>query len=101
MEKFPLLFWLFEILWGAVEPDDLTKVEGIGPKTAGVFNTADITTFAQLAGFDVEKLQTLLDDAGIRLGDPSTWPEQAKLAASGDWDVLQKLQDELQGGRRA
>ncbi|MBC8496999.1 MAG: hypothetical protein H8D37_04990 [Chloroflexi bacterium] len=47
------------------------------------------------------KLQTLLDDAGIRLGNPATWPEQARLAASGDWDALEKLQDELQGGRRA
>ncbi len=82
------------------EPDDLTKIEGIGPKIASVFNAAGITNFAQLAGFDVEKLQKILDDAGIRLGDPSTWAEQAKLAAEGDWDALQKLQDELQGGRR-
>ena len=83
-----------------VEPDDLTKIEGIGPKISSVFNAEGITTFAQLAGFDAEKLQKLLDDAGIRLGDPSTWPEQAKLAAQGDWAALEKLQDELQGGRR-
>ena len=82
------------------EPDDLTKIEGIGPKIASVFNAAGITNFSQLAGFDVDKLQQILDEADIRLGDPSTWAEQAKLAAKGDWDALQKLQDELQGGRR-
>ena len=32
--------------------------------------------------------------------DPSTWPEQASLAAAGEWDALQALQDELKGGRR-
>ncbi|MBC8505988.1 MAG: hypothetical protein ISR58_05095 [Anaerolineales bacterium] len=83
-----------------VEHDDLSKIEGIGPKIASVFNAAGITSFAQLAGFDVEKMQQILDDAGIRLGNPSTWAEQAKLAAEGDWGALQKLQDELQGGRR-
>jgi hypothetical protein len=29
-----------------------------------------------------------------------TWPEQAKLAASGEWEALEKLQDELKGGKR-
>lgn len=82
------------------EPDDLTKIEGIGPKIASVFNASGISTFSQLAGFDVEKLQQILDEADVRLGDPSTWAEQAKLAAEGDWDALDKLQDELQGGRR-
>lgn len=82
------------------EPDDLTKIEGIGPKIASVFNAAGIATFSQLAGFDVEKLQQILDDAEIRLGDPSTWAEQANLAAERNWDALEKLQDELQGGRR-
>jgi hypothetical protein len=32
--------------------------------------------------------------------DASTWPQQAKLAAKGDWDGLEKLQDELSGGRK-
>lgn len=83
-----------------VAPDDLTRIEGIGPKIASVFQDAGITTFASLAEVDVAKLQGILDAAEIRLGDPSTWPEQAKLAASGDWAALEKLQDELQGGRR-
>lgn len=82
------------------EPDDLTKIEGIGPKIAATFQGAGITTFAQLAATEVEKLQAILDEVGIRLGDPATWPEQAQLAAAKDWEALETLQDELQGGRR-
>lgn len=82
-----------------VEPDDLTKIEGIGPKIASVFQSVGITTFAKLADTEVSALQQALDDAGIRLGNPETWPQQARLAASGDWEALEKLQDELQGGR--
>jgi hypothetical protein len=81
------------------EPDDLTKVEGIGPKIAATFQGAGINTFEQLAATDVERLQEILDNAGIRLGNPATWPEQARLAAAEDWEALETLQDELQGGR--
>jgi len=81
------------------EPNDLTKIEGIGPKIAATFQAAGINTFAQLAETDVEKLQAILDGAGIRLGNPATWPKQARLAAAGEWEALETLQDELQGGR--
>lgn len=81
------------------EPDDLTKVEGIGPKIAATFQGAGINTFEQLAATDVERLQTILDNAGIHLGNPATWPEQARLAAAEEWEALKTLQDELQGGR--
>jgi len=45
-------------------------------------------------------LQTILDESGIGLAWPETWPEQAQLAAAGDWGELEALQDELQRGRR-
>jgi hypothetical protein len=32
--------------------------------------------------------------------NPEGWIEQARLAAQGDWEELQKLQEELVGGRR-
>jgi predicted flap endonuclease-1-like 5' DNA nuclease len=83
------------------EPDNLAKIEGIGPKISSVFQSAGISTFAQMAESEVTVLQQILDDAGIRLGDPTTWPQQAKLASSGDWDALEKLQDELLGGRQS
>jgi predicted flap endonuclease-1-like 5' DNA nuclease len=90
-----------EKLRGQIEPDDLKRIEGIGPKISGVLADAGIMTFGQLADADVGRLQQVLTDAGMTLADPASWPEQARLAAAGDWTALEKLQDELQGGRRA
>ena len=81
--------------------DDLTKVEGIGPKISEILASAGFPTFATLAEADVEKLREVLAEAGSRYKshDPETWPAQAKLAAEGKWDELKKWQDELDGGR--
>jgi len=81
-------------------PDDLKLIEGIGPKISSLLNAAGIFTFAQLTNTAVADLQAVLDKAGLRLGDPATWPEQAALAAKGDLAGLQALQDTLKGGRR-
>jgi predicted flap endonuclease-1-like 5' DNA nuclease len=80
--------------------DDLKRIKGIGPKISGVLQAASINTFAQLAETDVERLKQILIEAGVRLTDPGTWPQQAGLAAAGDWEALKRLQDELKGGRR-
>lgn len=84
-----------------LDPDPLKRIEGIGPKVAGLLEQAGILTFAQLAKTDVERLRAILDDAGLRFMKPDSWPQQAALAADEDWDGLAKLQDELKGGRRA
>jgi hypothetical protein len=84
-----------------VEPDDLKKIEGIGPKVASLLNEAGITTFQQMVAAGAEKLESILDEASLQMIDADTWPEQAKLAAAGDWEALSKLQDELKGGKRA
>jgi len=81
-------------------PDDLVAIEGIGPKIAGVLKAAGITTFADLAATDVERLSEILHEANLRLADPTTWPEQAQLAAEGKWDEFKALQGSLKGGRR-
>lgn len=81
------------------EPDDLKKIEGIGPKVASLLNENGITTFAQLAEASVEKLDEILDANKLQMMHPGSWPQQAKLAAAGDWEALEKLQEELQGGR--
>jgi predicted flap endonuclease-1-like 5' DNA nuclease len=84
-------------------PDDLKQIEGIGPKIASVLQVAGIVTFAQLAATDVGRIEEILeaeDPRLRRLADPGTWPEQASLAAAGDWKGLETLQNQLKGGRR-
>lgn len=80
--------------------DDLTKIEGIGPKIKGVLQDAGIKTFADLAQADGAQLRAILDAAGLRVNDPTTWPEQATLAAAGQWAALQQVQASLDAGRR-
>lgn len=81
--------------------DDLAKIEGIGPKIAEVLQVAGINTFASLATKTAEEIKTILDAAegNFNLADPTTWAQQAQLAADGKWDELQTLQDELKGGK--
>lgn len=82
------------------QEDDLTKIEGIGPKVAQVLKVAGITTFAALSQAETEELKKSLHAAGLQMMNPEGWIEQAELAAKGDWERLRKLQDELKGGRR-
>jgi len=85
----------------ASEPDDLTKVEGIGPMYASLLIDAGVTTYAQLAALSQDAIEKHIKDAGKRRpASVETWAEQAGLAAKGDWDGLEKLQASLDGGRR-
>ncbi len=81
--------------------DDLKKIEGIGPKIATLLNDNGIRTWAKLADTPVDALQAILRKAGDRfkMHDPSSWPDQARLAAEGRWQELDELQDILLGGR--
>jgi len=83
------------------KPDDLKKIEGIGPKIAELLTNAGIPTFADLGSSSPDKLKEILTEAGSRyqMHDPTTWPDQAKLAANGKWDELKTLQDNLKGGK--
>lgn len=80
--------------------NDLTIVEGIGPKINELFNNAGIKTFVQLAAATVPQMRKILDDGGsrFRIANPSTWAQQAALAADNKWDELKKLQDKLSAG---
>jgi len=83
------------------EPDDLTKVEGIGPKYRDVLLAAGIDTYEKLSQLSEDEIVEIIKQGGARKSASiSTWAEQAKLAAAGDWDALQALQDQLSGGRR-
>lgn len=85
----------------ATVADDLTKIEGIGPKIAELLVAANIKTFAGLGKASAKKIKTILDAAGSKFAvhDPTSWPKQAKLAAAGQWEELDKLQAELKGGK--
>jgi predicted flap endonuclease-1-like 5' DNA nuclease len=84
--------------------ENLQIVEGIGPKIAGILRAAGVQTYAQLAELEPDGLRQILRDRDpnlLRLADPTTWPEQARLAAEGKWEALATFQQELKGGRRA
>ncbi len=85
-----------------IEPNDLTVIEGIGPKIQGLLKESGIDTWSTLAEATVAKLQSILEDAGdrYRMHNPSTWPKQAEMAAAGEWDKLREYQDFLDGGRK-
>jgi F-type H+-transporting ATPase subunit gamma len=80
--------------------DNLTRIEGIGPKIAAALNAAGIYTYAQLAHASEAQLTAALQAAKLRFA-PSlpTWPQQAAYAAQGDWDGLEAFQSQLTAGR--
>ncbi len=81
--------------------DNLKIIEGIGPKIEELLNKAGIATFQQLATSPLTSLEKVLADAGPRyqMHVPSTWSEQAKLAATGKIEELKAWQAELKGGK--
>ena len=80
--------------------DDLTLVEGVGPKIEEVLLAAGIDTHAKLAVTPVEELRRILDAAGPQFNraNPATWARQAALAVRSDWAELRRWQDELIAG---
>jgi len=77
-----------------VKPNNLQIIEGIGPKMESVLNENDVVTWSDLAARTVPELRGILDKYGNRyqIIDPTTWLEQARLAAGGKVNELIKLQ---------
>lgn len=74
--------------------DDLTRIEGIGPKTAIVLNQSGIHTYETLSETSLSSLKQILEEAGaayLRHGH-ETWAKQALLAANGEWEALEAWQ---------
>jgi F-type H+-transporting ATPase subunit gamma len=86
----------------STKPDDLTKIEGIGPKMSAALIAEGYETFEKIAAASEEGLRTAIENQGLRFA-PSllTWADQAKFAARGDWDGLKMLQDSLTAGRKS
>ena len=85
----------------AFKQDDLKAIEGIGPATEKLLHSNGIKTWRELANTEASAIKAMLTAAGSRfaLGDPTTWPKQAELAADGKFDELREYQDFLDGGR--
>lgn len=77
--------------------DDLKIIEGIGPKIEQLLNAKGIYTFEALAVCKPDWIRKMLQEAGpnYAIHDPGIWPKQSQLAATGQWDALKKLQDQL------
>jgi len=58
------------------------------------------TSFDSLANADPAEVTNVLNEAGLQMMNPEGWIDQAEFAAKEDGDGLQKLPDELKGGRR-
>lgn len=84
----------------AAKPDDLTKIEGVGPKAAEALIAAGIATFSDMATAEADAMRTILTEASPRLAhlDPGSWAKQAKMAVDGKWDELKEWQDNAKGG---
>lgn len=74
----------------AFDPEDLTRIEGIGPKIKAGLREHGVSTFAQSAVMDVEALRAVLREIGIAADRPPGLDRP-------NW--LQKLQENLMGGR--
>lgn len=89
------------VLGKTIVLDDLTVVEGIGPKISELCSGVGVTTWRQLADTDVAELQSILDAAGSRytVHKPATWSHQAELLAAGRWAEFRAFTEELKGGK--
>jgi predicted flap endonuclease-1-like 5' DNA nuclease len=67
--------------------DDFTCIVGIGPKVSSVLKSAGINTFEKLGSTEVSRIREILDNENpnlLRLVNPETWPEQARMVSEGD-----------------
>ncbi len=65
--------------------DDLTRLEGIGPRMAAALTAEGLGTFDTLAASTAESLRLALAHQGLRFAPTlTTWPAQARLLADGD-----------------
>lgn len=84
--------------------DDLTVIEGIGPKISDALRKAGITTYAALAAAPEARIREILDGSGLRIvGSVSssvpTWAHQASLAAAENWTELETWKAEHKLGK--
>ena len=86
--------------YAKLKSDNLQIIEGIGPKMDEVLKANGVENWSALASQISESLRAILDKYGdsYRIIDPTTWPQQAKMAVDGNYDGLIALQKNLDTG---
>lgn len=83
-----------------IRMNDLTVIEGIGPAIAHLCINRGFTTWWSMANADLSVLRSTLAEAGpkFQVHDPTSWPQQARLLANGEWDRFARLAQALRDG---
>ncbi len=89
------------VIQAKIVADDITIIEGLGPKAAEALIASGIDTFSKLASSSKEEIEAILEasESKVQHLDPTTWAKQAALAAEGKMDELKALQEELNNGK--
>lgn len=85
-----------------IKHNDLTEIEGIGPKIAAILTDNGLDTWAALAEKSPEEIKSVLLEKGGKgyaRFNPGTWPTQAGLLAEGKFAEFEELTDKLVGGK--
>ena len=73
----------------AAAPDDLTQLNGIGPRISTILSDGGVTTYDALEHTDTSELRKIIAQGGaLPPSSLDTWPTQASYAARGDWQGL-------------
>ncbi len=83
------------------QKDDFKIIEWIGPKIEELLHKNGVKTYQDLVKTDVLGIEEILENAGskFKMHNPSTWPDQARLASEGKWSELEEYQEILNGGK--
>ncbi|MBE1877784.1 helix-hairpin-helix domain-containing protein [Myceligenerans pegani] len=80
--------------------DDLTRIEGIGPKIASALRDAGYGSYARVAEASEDDIRKALADSGIKFAPAATsFAAQAQYLVEGDEEGLEEYQDYLIAGR--
>jgi predicted flap endonuclease-1-like 5' DNA nuclease len=73
----------------AAAPDDLTQINGIGPRLASILSRGGVTTYSQLEQMSPDELREIIALGGaLPPASLGSWPAQASYAVRGDWSGL-------------
>ena len=97
----PFFSWFRDEAPDRIKPEDLRE-HMVWLRDRGISARRVARVMSSIRGFFrylvEEEILEAEDPRLLRLAKPDHWPEQAALAASGDWEAFEALQAELKGG---